>query len=678
MKIDSATRTVLWLMTITLMTAPLLVDAATDFGDLPAPYKTLLIDDGPRHEDIGPRFGSRDTEDDGQPNSAATGDDTAGIDDENSVYFQPTQNFPGPITAGRLSEITIYAYGADDGFLNAWIDFNHDFDFDDPGEQIFTDRVIPSVFTYHLLFEVPIDAATDVPLGARFRLSSTAGLGPTGAASDGEVEDYLVTIAAPRPCTEDVFLYDFGGATGSETTYGGIAVHPNATIGEIGRGFPVDASSPNPPAETFWFNGRSPVCARLDDNGVPIITWLPTGPDGWFEIDLTPVGLAANQFLRITEVGFTLCGVIPPPTATWVELPDPHFEVRSSADGFTEVIARGYAEAAGPNTCINFVGEFVPGVEIDATTTYQLQMYQIKKRVLFPNLTTVEQCSPPVYDSYENGLDNFRFYGCVGTLPLSLGDRVWYDTDQDGIQGQGEPGVPDVSVALFGNGECTGNPVATTSTDGSGLYEFADLMPGTYCLLFGGIPSGWHLSPKQVGADPAVDSDADPDGRITTIELSADDDTRDVGVFASGTIGNTVWCDENTNGVFDPSEGVDGVTVDLFADVDCDQMPDGAPIASRQTAGDGQYLFEDVVIYPPGALSCYLAVVDESGLGDCSFPFASNGNVVILDPENPIDLEKDFGYIRQATDIPTLSSGGLVVLIVLMALLGVVVVRRQL
>src|SRR5690242_9110443 len=53
---------------------------AADFGDAPKPYPTLLVDNGARHEAIGPRLGALiDTESDGQPTPAANGDDTHGV-----------------------------------------------------------------------------------------------------------------------------------------------------------------------------------------------------------------------------------------------------------------------------------------------------------------------------------------------------------------------------------------------------------------------------------------------------------------------------------------------------------------------------------------------------------------------------------------------------------------------
>ncbi|MEI2781436.1 MAG: GEVED domain-containing protein [Candidatus Competibacter sp.] len=50
--------------------------------------------------------------------------------------------------------------------------------------------------TQSLVFSVPATPDNSQRLGARFRLSTTAGLGPDGPAPDGEVEDYLIRAGA--------------------------------------------------------------------------------------------------------------------------------------------------------------------------------------------------------------------------------------------------------------------------------------------------------------------------------------------------------------------------------------------------------------------------------------------------------------------------------------------------
>ncbi len=76
--------------------------------------------------------------------------------------------------------------------LDGWIDFNQDGDWDDAGEQILVSRDL-TAGTNLLSFTIPQGATSGGTL-ARFRLSSAGGLSPTGAAADGEVEDYIVNL----------------------------------------------------------------------------------------------------------------------------------------------------------------------------------------------------------------------------------------------------------------------------------------------------------------------------------------------------------------------------------------------------------------------------------------------------------------------------------------------------
>jgi hypothetical protein len=46
-----------------------------------------------------------------------------------------------------------------------------------------------------------------------------------------------------------------------------------------------------------------------------------------------------------------------------------------------------------------------------------------------------------------------------------LGGQVWYDTNQNGTQDPGEPGVSGVDVELFANSDCSGSGVDNDTTD---------------------------------------------------------------------------------------------------------------------------------------------------------------------------------------------------------------------
>ncbi|MCA9449728.1 MAG: hypothetical protein KC931_21585, partial [Candidatus Omnitrophica bacterium] len=173
---------------------PTLFTLTQDFGDAPDPtYPTLLASNGARHTTGGTLYlgSSVDDETDGQPGANSDGDDTNGGDDEDGVTFLPNSGTSvTDLILGATKPIEVLA--SDSGLLNAWVDFNGDGDWDDSGEKIFSDRSL-SGGTNNLNFYVPSNATTGMTF-ARFRISSASGLAPTGAAIDGEVEDYQVTI----------------------------------------------------------------------------------------------------------------------------------------------------------------------------------------------------------------------------------------------------------------------------------------------------------------------------------------------------------------------------------------------------------------------------------------------------------------------------------------------------
>ncbi|MGQ9607351.1 MAG: GEVED domain-containing protein, partial [Thermogutta sp.] len=162
-------------------------DGSLDYGDAPAPYPTLLADNGARHLVGSLRLGTRiDAEGDGRPSVAADGDDTFISDDEDGVIFG------SQLLLGGTGVIDVAASAA--GKLDAWIDFNRDGDWDDPGERIFSGRALTAGVNT-LSFDIPSDARLGDTY-ARFRFSSQGVSAPTGYAPDGEVEDYRVTLAA--------------------------------------------------------------------------------------------------------------------------------------------------------------------------------------------------------------------------------------------------------------------------------------------------------------------------------------------------------------------------------------------------------------------------------------------------------------------------------------------------
>ena len=93
----------------------------------------------------------------------------------------------------------------------------------------------------------------------------------------------------------------------------------------------------------------------------------------------------------------------------------------------------------------------------------------------------------------------------------TIGDFVWNDTDKNGIQEAGEPGVGNVSVRLHG---CGGGELAATVTDARGYFSFEGIPAGDYALRFL-APEGCVFTSPFSGSDREADSDADPATGLT-------------------------------------------------------------------------------------------------------------------------------------------------------------------
>ncbi|MGB5734093.1 MAG: SdrD B-like domain-containing protein, partial [Thiohalocapsa sp.] len=149
-----------------------------------------------------------------------------------------------------------------------------------------------------------------------------------------------------------------------------------------------------------------------------------------------------------------------------------------------------------------------------------------------------------------------------------LGDFVFEDLNRNGIQDQGEAGIPDVPVNLTApgtDGVCgTADDgfVGVTFTDVAGAYSFNDLVPGAYCVEFDKsmvdcTTDGFELgapafSPQGQGDDPAKDSNPNPDTGVTdAVGLSPNefDPTIDAGIYCPAKLGDRVFKDCNGDGI---------------------------------------------------------------------------------------------------------------------------------
>lgn len=200
-----------------------------DFGDLPAIYGVTTVGDlagGARHtKGIFFLGSSVDAEVDGVHSTGADGDDFAGVSDEDGIFVDP-------ITAGFAGQLEAIA-SLPGGYLQAWMDFNGDGDFNDiiggVSERILTNQTLTAGSNF-ISFAVPDVVDADM-IYARFRFGEF-GLGLTGLGLLGEVEDYLLPKLVVAPVHGPDFNSD-GDVDGSDflALQRGLGIQTNALPG---------------------------------------------------------------------------------------------------------------------------------------------------------------------------------------------------------------------------------------------------------------------------------------------------------------------------------------------------------------------------------------------------------------------------------------------------------------
>lgn len=229
---------------------------------------------------------------------------------------------------------------------------------------------------------------------------------------------------------------------------------------------------------------------------------------------------------------------------------------------------------------------------------------------------------------------------------VGIGNTVFVDADADNVFSNDE-GVHGVKMELFAGAADpqTAAPLAVTFTNTDGGYFFGNLSAGSYFVrvapsnFLPDAPLAGLISLPGAGGDDGNDDNADENGidsidpvvtgiRSSTVTLQAgteptdltsefghatfldgladanSDLTIDFGFMQPVGVGDLVFIDANANGHADPGEGVEGVTVEVFA-LGYDPMFD-PPVVSTTTDALGRYLFANLVpgfyfIYIPGS-----------------------------------------------------------------------------
>gem|GEM_PF-5870233 len=252
---------------------------------------------------------------------------------------------------------------------------------------------------------------------------------------------------------------------------------------------------------------------------------------------------------------------------------------------------------------------------------------------------------------------DFGFYQA-----LSLGNQVWFDTNNNGQIDATEQGIDNVVVELYidsdGNGVYTpgiDSYVDAVTTVAGGHYTFTELLDESYVVV---IPStnfsgagalvDYHSS-DPTEADPDADVDHNDNGLVSgtlgsggyvssgAIDLDFNQEPTtdgDADAFTNWTVdfgfytmslGNQVWEDLDNNGLLDPGEsGISNVTVELLD-------AGGAVVDTTTTDPSGFYTFTGLI---SGTYSVRITTPSTDYVS--STPDAG-------DPDNDIDDSDDNG-----------------------------------
>jgi hypothetical protein len=231
------------------------------------------------------------------------------------------------------------------------------------------------------------------------------------------------------------------------------------------------------------------------------------------------------------------------------------------------------------------------------------------------NNSQVDPYTASVSGGQTNATADFGYY----VAPAAVGDFVWLDRNNDGVQDGDEPGIEGVTVVLtitYPNGAVV---VVTTVTGDNGAYSFGNLLldedqnagssaGGTPTYEVGvGILPGTSRSPESAsGDDDQDDGDSDGASEIATVAQGEVDPSYDFGFLGNVDLGDlpddiggspdyptrfspgpSHVIFPATNGVPTTTNGIPAVWLGLVVDTESNGQP-SATAAGDDNSGDDE------------------------------------------------------------------------------------------
>ena len=208
--------------------------------------------------------------------------------------------------------------------------------------------------------------------------------------------------------------------------------------------------------------------------------------------------------------------------------------------------------------------------------------------------TSTNPLGSQVTGTYGPGTTNTFTVGTTDVLTIdagylgtgTIGDYVWEDLNNNGLQDDGATGIDSVIVQLTWLGPdgilgTTDDVIYTDTTDANGAYQFNNLPMGNFEVMV--------LDGSGTVLDGLTNTTGGNTTTTTLPALNPIDLTQDFGYVDSVNVGDFTWIDLNGNGIFDSGEpAVGGVQVILYTST-------GTAVDTMVTDSFGAYLFTDVL-----------------------------------------------------------------------------------
>lgn len=423
--------------------------------------------------------------------------------------------------------------------------------------------------------------------------------GETNPGQTEEIWNIAIGGATSDPTSDIPWNEDFASGTMASTltvasAADGITVHHPGTVGEI--------------------NSVYAICVALDPL-VPSVDITKSTEDS-----VVPNGEAATFTITVTNDGDV--------PLTDVSVSDPLTPACDFSTGDTTTVPGG---------------TFDGSLDVGETFSYECTTDALSEG--FVNVATVTGTPPtgaPVTDDDDEPVDvpddpagAIAIDKLVGPEGTPAGDPAFVDLYTRGssvdavtweitITNERDYRLGDLSFTDALTPSCETAFAAAVQSDDDGPY----LGPGETLRFTCDDVLGAGVAKQNVASVGAVD----PWGQaVPTVE----DDASTQSVAASGTIGDTVWSDENANGIQDAGEkGIAGATVNLT-------RPDGTVIQTT-TNSNGNYLFSAL---PEGTYQVALVLSSIPDPQDGSLKLTTAGSFTVSLADGESYLDADFGVV---------------------------------